>query len=138
MNLRRKVKTHGFAAAAMLLFAGCSALQGTTMRVTVDSTVPGARITINGAPAGPAPATATVARNKPLTVMAQKEGYEAAVVKVPYRLSNTGFADAVGAALCLCPGVGLLTPGAWTLESDYVLIPLVPLPLTGSDEAPAP
>lgn len=109
---------------ALTLGAGCSALQGRRMPVRIEASEAKAEITANGERLGPSPVTAFVARNQPLTVVARKEGFETATVRVPYRLSNTGFADAVGAFICLFPGIGLLTPGAWVLEQDYVFLPM--------------
>ncbi len=114
------------------------------MAVRIEASEPQAEITANGEALGPSPVRAFVARNQPLLVTARKEGFETAVVRVPYRLSNTGFADAVGAFICLFPGLGLLTPGAWVLEQEYIFVPMTRAtpaprdPTTPSPPAPAP
>jgi len=129
--------------ALVAVSGGCSALQGGRMQVRIETSEPRAEISANGEPLGLSPVTALVARNKPLTVTARKEGFETAIVRVPYRLSNAGFADAVGAFICLFPGLGLLTPGAWVLEQDYIFVPMTrsagsPSPSPAAEASPAP
>lgn len=125
--------------ALLLLCSGCSAFRSTMQTVTFDASVPGANIAIDGNDHGVAPVTLEIRRNAYMTIVVSKAGYKTKVATPRPRMSKTGVADALGGYLCLCPGIGLLTPGAWEFKPDYIVFDLEPkTPQPPSEPGKAP
>ena len=111
----------------VLSFCGCSAFRPSTQTITINSSVQGADIYLDGNPIGKSPATATIQRNRNFTVLARKPGFEPMSRTIGTHLNDTGTMDVVGLVFCLFPGIGLLTPGAWSVDETTIMIHMFPL-----------
>ncbi|MFO1475085.1 MAG: PEGA domain-containing protein [Verrucomicrobiota bacterium] len=111
-----------------LVVQGCSLFVPghQTVKVTVPEP-PHCRVYINGDYRGEAPVTAVVRRNRDMTVMVRKDGYEPATRVVPDTLSTTGILDLIGAVLFLVPALGFIGPGAFSLSDTDIVISLEPV-----------
>ncbi len=116
-------------ASVLLIGNGCSAFRGTMQTITLDATVPGASIAIDGKDMGEVPVTLEVRRNAYMTIVISKPGYATKTATPRPKMSGTGVADALGAYACLLPGIGVLTPGAWKFKPDYIVFELEPAPV---------
>ena len=106
-----------------LASTGCSFFRPADQQVVFDTTPRGATLFVDGIDRGPGPIMLTLRRDTTHVV-------EAATDTVSYtrelhpRLSVTGGLDMVGGSIFLVPGLGLLAPGAYDLDSDSVTLPL--------------
>ncbi|MDR0291574.1 MAG: PEGA domain-containing protein [Elusimicrobium sp.] len=107
--------------------AGCSCFVGTRERVTVMTNISDAAIYANGSKVGNGTANFYAKKNKNVQIMAKADGYETAYHQIEYSLSTTGILDIVGAVIFLIPLIGLLTPGAQTLDENNVALDLEPI-----------
>lgn len=113
-----------FAAAQIALCGpGCSAFRASTQTVNVSCVPQDAIVTVNGVRVT-APAQVVARRDRDLSVQAHKHGYAPYQRTVGHHLNGTGALDAVGTLLVLVPGIGLLTPGAWSLDETDVAVTL--------------
>ena len=115
-----------FTAITISLFAisACSAFQPPRQSVTVGTTVPGATIKANGVSVGTSPITFNAKRNRTLNLVATKQGYGDSVMQIERQMSTTFMLDVIGGWFFLLPWIGLLTPGAYELESTQVEMPM--------------
>ncbi|MFH0954341.1 MAG: PEGA domain-containing protein [Verrucomicrobiota bacterium] len=111
----------------LIAAAGCSALRGTTQVITIKTSVSDADIYVNGNQVGKSPVSTEVARNRDTSIIARKQGYEPAARTIGNHFNETGALDAVGFILCLFPGIGLLTPGAWSVDDTDIMIQMFPI-----------
>jgi hypothetical protein len=65
-----------------------------------------------------------VKRNRDVSIQCYKEGYAPYQRTIGNHFNTTGVLDAVGTWLFLLPGIGLFTPGAWSLDETDVTISL--------------
>jgi hypothetical protein len=105
----------------MLQSVGCSLFQPKMQTVTISSIPSGAVIKVNGQSLGAAPQSIQLERNKSHTITAQL-GNRSAVRELNSKMSQTGILDIVGTIFFLVPGIGLLSPGAWELDSTNVVM----------------
>ena len=108
---------------SMMFIEGCSFFAPYTQTIHINGSPADATVVVNGIITS-VPASIEVPRNKNLTIIAHKEGYNPYNVTTGYSLSTIGTVDAIGCYLLLLPGLGLLSPGAWELSEDnfyYVL-----------------
>jgi hypothetical protein len=110
---------------AAISVAGCSALRPGTEIVNIGCTEPGVTLLLNGT-SHPCPTQTAAPRNRDVSIHANKPGYFPYIRTIGYHLNGTGALDAVGTLLVLVPAIGLLTPGAWSLDETTVNITLVP------------
>ncbi len=111
---------------AAVSVAGCSMfLAPQSETFTVNSNQSGAKVTVNGQTAS-APATFNLPGNKRVDVTVSKKGYETYNTSVGYSISSYGLLDIVGGVFFLVPLIGLISPGAWQLETSTVNANLVP------------
>ena len=115
-----------FTTISISLFAicACSAFQPPRQSVTVGTTVPGATIKANGVSVGTSPITFNAKRNRTLNLVATKQGYGDSVMQIERQMSTTFMLDVIGGWFFLLPWIGLLTPGAYELESTQVEMPM--------------
>lgn len=111
------------AASAALFGPGCSAFRASTQIVNVSCVPQDAIVTVNGHRAS-MPAQISVRRDRDLSVQAHKQGHAPYQRTIGHHLNGTGALDAVGTLLVLVPGIGLLTPGAWSLDETDVAVTL--------------
>ena len=112
--------------AALLLLAtnGCSLFAPKTETINIDSDPQDAEAIVNIEHLS-TPCTVTVPRDQDLIVTVQKDGYKTQVHKINRTLSTYGVLDIVGTFIFIVPVIGLLSPGAFTLEQHSVYAPLV-------------
>lgn len=116
--------------AIVSLLSGCSLLAGHSQDLTVRTEPATATIYIDGKEVGKGHVTERVKRNRAVNILVTNPGYSSKTEEVRTRLSSTGIADLVGGALILIPAIGLVSPGAWELQRNTVMIPLEPAPQT--------
>ncbi len=119
----------------ILALVGCSLFRSTTQMVNVSCSQADAKLYINGKE-DKNPYQAEVARNKTLFIQCQKEGYEVATRPVTYHLNTTGYLDIIGGFIIIIPFIGLITPGAFSLEHTDITLQMCPLP--GPEPSPVP
>lgn len=102
---------------------GCSLFAPRTETVLIDSEPQGAQVMIPGRRLT-TPATITVPCDRALTIIVKMDGFHTQAQHVRRTLGKCGILDVVGAALFIVPAVGLISPGAYTLEQHTVFCPL--------------
>lgn len=111
---------------SIAITSGCSAFMGNKEKVTVMTNVSTAEIYANGQIVGQGNVEFSTARNKNVQIMVQADGYYPAYKSINTQLSTTGILDLIGIFFFVIPFIGLLTPGAKTLEENNVALYLVP------------
>lgn len=112
-------------ASMLTLVGGCSAFRPHTQTVNIVCDPSDAILTVNGNRYA-SPAQVSVKRNRDVAIQCQKTGYHVAQQTIGHSLNGTGALDAAGTVLFLLPGIGLFTPGAWSLDQEDVRIQLYP------------
>jgi hypothetical protein len=111
-----------------LVCSGCALVNGTTQKVAISTSVPDAKITVDGTPAGhtpgEAPLVVSLKRKSMHIITAEKEGYHAGHVTLDNQLCALGILDVVGIFFFLLPGISLLTGGAFELQPSEAYITL--------------
>ena len=107
--------------------AGCSCFSGTKEMVTVTTNVPNSEIFANGEKVGEGKADFFAKRNKNVQLMVRAEGYSPEYRYIYNSFSTAGILDIIGTFIFILPFVGLLTPGAHTLNENNIALELMPL-----------
>ena len=109
----------------LVLFSttGCSLFAPWKESITVDSEPQGAQVIIPGQRLT-TPCVLTVPCNKEVVVILKKEGYSTATYNIRPTLGICGVLDVAGLCCWLIPGIGLFTPGAFTLDQHIIYAPL--------------
>ena len=81
-------------------------------------------VSISGQPSG---AIVMVKPHRPLSITVSKEGYQTTMLSSNCTLSTFGVLDLVGGFFLLVPWVGLLAPGAFTLDNQNFTYHLIPV-----------
>jgi hypothetical protein len=113
----------GVGAILLATSTGCSAFRGHMQTMNINCNPPDAILMVNGQRYTP-PAQVTVKRNRDVSIQCYKEGYAPYQRTIGNHFNTTGVLDAVGTWLFLLPGIGLFTPGAWSLDETDVTISL--------------
>lgn len=109
----------------ILFLSGCSIFRSATETVTIKTNVPDADIYVNTVPVGKSPVSTSVKRNRVISIVARKQGYEPTARSIDYHLNGTGAADIVGTFTCLFPAIGLVSPGIYSLDETEIYLYLV-------------
>lgn len=109
---------------AALLLSGCCAMIPDTQLVTVTCGDSEAELFADGMMIGKGSSSFAAARNRDHVFMAKSEDGAIGYVQVSTIGNPLVLLDIAGAILWIVPVVGLLTPGAWMLDSTAVIIPL--------------
>ena len=111
-----------FSICVLLIFmTGCSVFRPWKQEININSVPDNVSITMNGIEYE-TPVQVDVRRNHDLAIQAYKKGY------IPYQriirsqLNTTGVLDIIGALFIAVPGVGLLAPGAYSLDETNINI----------------
>lgn len=120
-----------------VLMTGCSFFAPTTQTIHINGTPADATVTVNGQKVK-IPATMEMQRNKNITIVVRKDGYEPFEKTTGYSLSPVGTLDVIGCWFFLLPGAGLFTPGAWELMESNFQYTLTPSGAKDAPKAPAP
>ena len=115
--------TMGLMVSLMVGQSGCSFLGDSVQPLTVSSTEKDADLYVDGHPVGRGTAQTMVARDQNHLVMARK-GDRMGTIVVGTQVSTLGVLDLVGGIFWAIPFVGLLTPGARSLDRDQVTVVL--------------
>jgi hypothetical protein len=110
----------------IVLFPGCSAFVTSTQPVSVTATDAHAELFADGQSIGTGSATTRLKRNESHTFMAKTTDGRAGTAQVGHSFSTTGMLDLIGGIFLLVPLIGLLTPGAWDLDSTTIMIAVPP------------
>lgn len=110
---------------ALLILSGCSAFRPHSQMVNVVCEPSDAVLTVNGQRYS-SPAQVSAKRNRDVSIQCHKAGYHPAQRTVGHHFNGTGALDAAGTLVFLLPGIGLFTPGAWSLDEEDVHIQLYP------------
>lgn len=108
----------------LVLLSGCSAFRPHSQTLNVACSPADATLQVNGS-MYKSPAQVEVPRNRDVSVQCSKKGYFQAQRTVQHHFNGTGALDAAGTLLFLVPGIGLFTPGAWSLDQTNVQIQLI-------------
>jgi hypothetical protein len=103
----------------LIAVTGCSAFRSSTQIMTVTTNPQNAMLTINGIKYHP-PVQVPVKRDQPAIIQCEAAGFEPQLRVIETHLNGTGALDVVGFLFFLFPGVGLLTPGAHSLDETTV------------------
>ena len=121
--------------AALCPLVGCSAFRPKEQQVRIDTDPTGLPVRVDGQDRGLSPITISLDRNVSHTIVASDTN-RVYVRELHRKMSTTGKLDMMGGAMVLVPGLGLLTPGAWDLDSTDVLLPMGDVPTTAPAVAP--
>ncbi|WP_211825880.1 hypothetical protein [Kistimonas asteriae] len=108
---------------AIVSTTACSAFRPSTQAVNVTCTPDSSVLTVNGQ-RYKSPTQIEVPRNRDLSIQCNKKGYHPAQRTIGHHFNGTGALDAAGTLLLLLPGIGLFTPGAWSLDQTDVHVQL--------------
>jgi len=106
------------------LLTGCSLFAPRTDELTIDSDPQNAEVIIPGMEHKRTPCVVSVPSDKGIMVIVRKKGYVTREYNVKSTLGKCGTLDVCGTVLWGVPVVGLLTPGAYTLENHTIFVPL--------------
>lgn len=110
-------------AVVMVALTGCSAFRPQTQMVNISCTPQDAVLTVNGQ-RYVSPVQINAKRNRDLSIQCYKDGYVPYQRTVGHHFNETGALDAVGTFFFIVPGIGLFTPGAWSLDETDIVINL--------------
>ena len=114
-------------AAAMLLGpAGCSLFVDSHQSVRIEASDPGARLFVDGQEVGTGSALVPMRRNRTHSVRAEAPDGRVAQGRIRKNISTTGILDIVGGFFFLVPFLGILGPGFWELDPNYLYLKLMP------------
>ena len=109
----------------VLAIAGCSVFAPQNQTITISGEPASAAVMVNGNHVT-VPATMLVKRNQNINIVVSKKGYRTHMMSGGFSLSTFGILDIIGGCIFLVPFVGLLTPGAYTLDQDHFHFVLSP------------
>ena len=112
---------------AVSLVAGCSTFRSSKETITVTTNYSDASIYVNGNKVGNGTVSTPVKRNQSAQVMVTKPGYQTAYYYISSNLNTTGILDIIGAVTWLLPFIGVLSPGAKSLDEHNIALHLDPL-----------
>ena len=130
-SIHRRSMPHGLLiailAAAMLLGpAGCSLFVDSSQHIRIEASDPAARIFVDGQEVGTGSALVPMRRNRTHSVRAEAPDGGVAQGRIRKNISTTGILDIVGGFFFLVPFLGILGPGFWELDPNYVYLKLAP------------
>ena len=124
------IQSVALACCVATVMSGCALANGTTQKVSINTSVPEARIFVDGTPRGTTeegrPVVVDLKRHSDHIVVASKEGFTSSQATINNGLSGLGVADVVGTCLFILPCISLLTGSAWELSPTSVFLPLDP------------
>jgi hypothetical protein len=114
----------------MIPLSGCALVNGSSQRISISTSVPDARIVVDGRPVGKTqegePLVLIVKRNEDHVITAQKDGYISKYQRTETRICTLGVLDLVGACIFLIPVISFITGGAFEIQPSDVYIALDP------------
>lgn len=120
-------------AGAMLLGpSGCSLFVDSEQSIRIEASDPAARIFVDGQEVGTGSALVPMRRNRTHAVRAETPDGRIAQTRITKGISTTGILDIVGGVFFLVPFIGVLAPGFWQLDPDYLFLKLTPQDQSGA------
>ncbi len=110
-----------------LLLGGCSAFRSHTQEVAFRCDQADTFVQVDGVPHR-MPATLELPRDRAHLIVVERPGFRPVRTTIDRRLNGTGVLDIVGTFLWLVPAIGLLSPGAWSLDQEVVTVQMIPEP----------
>lgn len=111
----RALRSTALGLASGLIAASCSAFVGSHQPVTLDGLHPDTVILVDGEQVGTGRATVELERDRSHVVIFERAGTQDVRV-IDHMWSIYGKLDVIGSIALLFPGLGLLCPGARTLQ----------------------
>ena len=108
----------------IIITGGCSFLSPWKQSFTVTASEDDAEIYVNGKFAGKGNATVSVWKNDNVSVLAKKKGFFPAAMSVDSEIGSMGTVDIIVGCVTLVHFLGLVSPGAYTLEQANVVLTL--------------
>ncbi len=124
MNMAKRSVCFVLIVSVGLLQSGCSMVLPGKQRFSVAASETDAKIYINGEYVGKGNVQTRVPRNHDVSVLVKKEGYVPVSRSIGTDFSIAGILDIVGGCIILIPWLGLLFPGARSLEQTNVAVAL--------------
>ena len=112
---------------ALPLAQGCSLFTGSRQSVIIAPSDPSAEVFVDGRPVGQGTVAVDLRRNRSHGVMA-RVGERVGTAHIGTEISTTGILDLIGGIFFLVPFIGVLGPGFYSLDADYVnvVVPAAP------------
>lgn len=111
-------------AALSLTFGGCaSIIKGTTQQIPIASEPSGARVTVDGNPAGTTPTTVTLSRKQNHMVTLEKEGFETENVAITKSIGGAVAGNIIAGGL-IGWGVDAMTGAQYNLHPETLNVRL--------------
>jgi hypothetical protein len=107
----------------VLTNTGCSAFRSPMQTMNINCNPSDCILMVNGQRYTP-PAQISVKRNRDVSIQCYKDGYAPYQRTIGNHFNDTGVLDAIGTWIFILPGIGLFTPGAWSLDETDVTIAL--------------
>lgn len=109
------------------LTTGCSLFVGRHQSVSIQVSEPAhAKVWIDGAYQGEAPVVVSLPRNQTYCIIVKQDGYQPSQRILQYGLNTTGALDLVGTFTFIIPVLGLVSPGAQSLDDTALVFKLIP------------
>ncbi len=120
------------------LTSGCATIvKGTTQEIPVASEPTGARVAVNGSPAGTTPTKVTLSRKQNHMITLEKEGYESESVALTKRMGGAVAGNIIAGGL-VGWGVDAVSGAQYNLHPETVNVRLRPLAPTAPAAARNP
>jgi hypothetical protein len=132
----------GSVCVVLSITTGCSLFVPARQMINIESSEPQAKVWINGLYQGETPVQSRVLRNHNILLLVKKEGFETQKKFVECHFNTTGVLDIVGTCCFLLPLLGVVSPGAYSLDETDFQVHLVaersPAALTNAPAATSP
>ena len=123
MKLRRLLPAFALAVLS-LQFGGCaSIIKGTTQQIPIASEPSGARVTVDGNPAGTTPTTVTLSRKQNHMITLEKEGFDTENVAVTKSIGGAVAGNIIAGGL-IGWGVDTMTGAQYNLHPETINVRL--------------
>lgn len=109
---------------------GCSFFVDPRQDVTLEASDPAAKLFVDGREVGTGKAVVSLRKNDSYSVRAELADGRSAGARIRRGVSVIGIVDIVGGVFFLVPFLGLLAPGFWHLDPDYLYLDI---PTTGGE-----
>lgn len=108
-----------------VFLSGCSIFPSDTQKLSISSNVPNATVLVNGE-VYVLPVELEMRRDKIINVTCEEPGYELYQTLIDTHISTTGWLDFAGCIVTSVFIVGILFPGAFSLDTTDLYIELKP------------
>jgi hypothetical protein len=124
MEVVRKIVSIVIIISIVMFQSGCSTVVPHKQKFTVTTSEADAKIYVNGEYLGKGNVETRVPRNRDVSILVKKDGFNPVSRNIGTDFSMTGILDIVGGCIILIPLLGLFFPGARSLEQTNVAVVL--------------